>query len=384
MKAKVYKWTLLCTLLLFCVNVYANDEECSNGIILTHGFDSGAAWSTCAVLDDAHGLELTSLRYRAPGDISRSVIDQIHPAQILMHHHDEVSADAQFGVAIRGDTGLGGLSALPFDQTSCSGQILPIQSAGNILCTTEFDTGVLAKFGGRPAIHGSRWQIEVASRRGTYVWTTSISLHEDGVVTPEISLSGTIGVDTAARATAQTTVPATILSSWRIVFGIDGESADQADEFNFQLREEVGNTRPMQVSALTTEAYRKVDRKAFRGWRVRDESSGRGYYLDPANSGYAYSSRDLNWAQFDVAFTNSDECERHALHNSVVNGSCGSSLDDYVNGETLDGAVTLWHQQSRIWQSRAEDRPAITSITVGFDLLPFDWSSQSPFSLGQQ
>ena len=91
--------TLLC--LAFNVHVHA-DDQCEHGVSLTHAFDSGAAWSACAVLDDLHGLELQQLRYRAPGDIERSVIDSLHAAQILMHYHNANEAVAQIGIPIQG------------------------------------------------------------------------------------------------------------------------------------------------------------------------------------------------------------------------------------------------------------------------------------------
>lgn len=366
--------SIILSLLCLAFNLHA-DNRCENGVMLTHAFDSGAAWSVCAVLDESHGLELRDLHYRAPGDIERSVIDRLHPAQILMHYHNANEPLAQIGVPIRGDHGMGGASALRHDAQSCEGDILPIQSYDAVLCTTEISTGILAKFSSRPALHGSRWQIETASQRGTLVWSTAVSLHEHGVITPEINLSG-IGSEFDAE---NNLVPASIVSSWRTVFALDGQAGDQAEEFDFVLRNDLGNRRPMQVETLTTETLRKVDRKAFRGWRVRDTDSGKGYYLDPANSGYAYSSRTLNWAQFDVAFTRSQECEQHAMYNDQT---CGGSIDAFVNGESLGDSVTLWHQQSRVWQPRREDSPAITSISLSFDLLPFEWTAQSPFIVG--
>jgi len=365
--------TLLC--LAFNVHVHA-DDQCEHGVSLTHAFDSGAAWSACAVLDDLHGLELQQLRYRAPGDIERSVIDSLHAAQILMHYHNANEAVAQIGIPIQGDEGMGGASALKYDEQSCSGDILSIQTYEAVLCTTEVETGILAKFATRDALHGSRWQIEAAAQRGTLVWSTAISLHEHGVITPEINLSGVGSVFDADN----NLVPATIVTSWRTVFALDAEAGDQAEEFDFALRNDLGNRRPLQVATLATETLRKVDRKAFRGWRVRDAESGRGYYLDPANSGYAYTSRTLNWPQFDVAFTRSKDCEQHALHNDQT---CGRSLDNFINGENLGDSVTLWHQQSRVWQPRQEDSPVISSISLNFDLLPFEWTAQSPFNVGQ-
>jgi len=378
---EVSRWInklFLLSFLLLAGNSVA-DDGCENGLELQHGFSSGASWSTCAVVNDLHGLELKHLRYRAPGDVARSVLSQLHPAQLLLHYHNASDPVAQFGVTIRGDKGLGANSVLSYDELTCSGEILPVQSMENILCTTEINTGVLAKYSERRAVHGARWQIEMASRRDSLVWTTSISLHEDGTITPDIRMSGAGKVIDAAASL----VPATVLSSWRIVFALDGDSVDRVEEFDFVITEGIGDQRPMQVTNIEVETLRQVNRKAFRGWRIRDSDSGKGYYLDPANSGYAYNSRSLNWAQFDMAFTRTASCEQHALHNVAQDGQCGLSLDDFVNGEQLNDSVTLWHQQSRVWQPRREDWPAITTMSLGFDLLPFEWTASSPFDRGR-
>ena len=75
---KFYRLLVLTLLFLaFNVHVHANDQ-CENGVSLTHAFDSGAAWSACAVLDELHGLELRQLRYRAPVSYTHLTLPTIY------------------------------------------------------------------------------------------------------------------------------------------------------------------------------------------------------------------------------------------------------------------------------------------------------------------
>jgi Cu2+-containing amine oxidase len=123
------------------------------------------------------------------------------------------------------------------------------------------------------------------------------------------------------------------------------------------------------------------------------DSSGAGYYLDPANNGFSYRNDTMNWTMADGAITAYDECERYALRNSsnglvssptVPASDCGNSLDDFVDNQSLqDVQPVIWYSQSRTLDPRIEDWPVIRDLRMSFDLLPFDWTAASPFETSQ-
>lgn len=363
---------------------YAAVSDCGDASLLEQSFSSGAAWALCADVDEHHALEVTSVHYRAPGGILRSVLEQAHVGQVLMDYHDEEAPRAQ----IIADS-LNRLLAMNTD--SCDGTPVTGTDGSALICSRVQDNRVLAKYSQRPSLQSQRWELSSAMQRDGLVWTVSISFTEDGQITPSVSLSGRAR-QTLASPAFSSTLPAsnrflaraTVLATWRLVFNLDDGDFDAVQQFEYPLDVILGNRRPMQVRDLDTELFTTVNRNSFRGWRINDPR-GPGYYLDPSNSGFNYIGSDYNWARFDVALTKHTPCERYALNNQSRlddTTSCGSSLDDFVNGETLKNThPVLWFSQSRTFNPTDEDWPAISNFYQSFTILPFDWTPNSPFEV---
>jgi len=376
---------------LSSLSVQAAVAGCDGALPLEHVFDSGAAWELCVEVDERHGIELRNIHYRAPGDTLRSVLKQLHVAQIMMHYHDESDARPQLGNADDG-------RLLPMTAQQCNGDRLPSNSGDAdqneaTLCARVGDNRVLAKFAQRPALHSERWVLRSALQRNSLVWSTSVALSEDGQITPAVRLSGRAREANSNVSTRYTTSPddgntqlvrATVLNTWRMVFNLDDGAFDKVQQFDFPLLEEFGNRRPMQLSNIDSERFGVVDRELFRAWRVLD-TTGSGYYLDPSNSGFSYTGGKLNWTRFDVGFSRYKNCERYAFNNTTHDPearSCGASLDDYINAESLtDAHPVMWYSQSHTFNPTREDWPVIRNFKQSFTLLPFDWTPASPFEV---
>ncbi len=382
------------TLLLFFVSLsssplLAQQDNCGDGVALQHSFVSGATWSLCASVDYNHGLRVSSVHYRAPGDSLRSVLADAHLSQLLLHYHDSPQAEPQVNVSQLGadDTTL--LRPIKFTDASCPGVRLGTASEPDSLCEIIKNNRTLAKFAQRPSLHSESWELASAISRDALVWTTAITFTEDGQIRPAVRLSGRAShsnTDTRFASVLPFGLPsltrAAVRSTWRMVFDVDTNSADRIEQFDFPLDAQRGNVRPMQISAINTEALLNVNRETFRGWRMVD-GSGAGYYLDPANSGFSYTSRSDNWAQFDMAFTRLNTCEQYAsLNVDTSNQACGNNLDDFVNGESLANTTPVaWYSQMRNMDLTLEDWPVISEFALTFDLIPFDWTASSPFEL---
>jgi len=369
--------------------------QCSTGQPIEHSFASGASWTFCAVLDEYHALELQQLHYQAPGDASRKVLQHLHLGQTLLHYHDKQTADVLIGKNKLGDNSLKTLN-----EQICEGELHTIGNSEPKLCSFVRDTGLMAKYNLRPGLQGQQYQIFSVSEYQGLTLQLQIGLSEDGRIAPSVTLSG--------RATSTTTdarfgnallnpitnepmigTQASVLYTWRMVFAMnDDEQNDTVEEFNFKLEPSLGNRRPMAVTQLSTENLRDKDRNQFRGWRIKD-ANGSGYYLDPQNSGFGYSDWKNNWAQFDLALTAYNECERHSrigASNSDIDSAyeCAGSLDDFVNGESmLNKNPVIWYSLSRVFRPKAEDYPVISSLQAEFEIIPFDWTPTSPFEVVQ-
>ncbi|ASJ72908.1 hypothetical protein IMCC3135_14115 [Granulosicoccus antarcticus IMCC3135] len=372
--------------------VQAQEGECDSGRRIEHAFQSGATWSLCANVEEAHGLTISSASYRAPGDTLRSVIQEAHLGQLLLHYHDSTQPEVQIDPSLYQNNDDDSSDLLSMNTSNCEGQVLDVPGRIAVICSRIKDNGILAKYAQRPSIQSDSLELSSAFQRDTLTWTSSFTFAEDGQVRPAISLSGRAShtqpdprFGQSIPADTQALTRATLFTTWRLLFNLDTPGIDRIEQFDFPLRSLEGNRRPMQVTALDTEQFLTVDRGNFRGWRIVD-TTGAGYYLDPANNGFNYSNKTMPWAAADAAITAYDACERHASNNlgesssSSSTTNCGSSLDNFVNAQSLQGVQpVLWYSQSRTLDPRAEDWPVIRDLILGFDLLPFDWTAASPF-----
>ena len=371
---------------------------------MEHSFASGASWSFCAVLDEHHALELQQLYYQAPGDTSRRVLQHIHLGQVLLHYHDKQTAEMLIG-----ENKLGGQSLKTLNEQICDGELHSLGDSNPKLCSFVRNTGLLAKYNLRPGLQGQQYQLFSVSEYQGLTFQIQIGLSEDGRIVPSVSLSGRTDSTTADTRFGNAllnpvtnesiiSTQATVLYTWRMAFAMNDDAPnDTVEEFNFKLEPLLGNRRPMTVALLSTEALRDKDRNQFRGWRVKD-ANGSGYYLDPQNSGFGYSDWNNNWAQFDLALTAFDECERHSRigvlskplspegetnnTESDNNKECQGSLDDFVDGESMiNRSPVLWYSLTRVFRPKTEDFPIISSMQSEFEIVPFDWTPTSPFEV---
>lgn len=321
-----------------------------------------------------------------------------------MHYHDETSERPQLG-----NTDVAG-RLLPMNGGNCEGDLLLERNGNHDVCSRIENNGILAKYAQRPSLQSQRWELTSALQREELVWATSLSFTEDGQITPAITLSGRARQSDSGGFFASTLpnnnqrlARATVLTTWRVVFNLDDGATDSVQQFDFPLITSQGNQRPMQVTQLDTESFATVARDQFRGWRVMD-ATGTGYYLDPSNSGFSFAGSQHDWAGFDIALTRFKECERYAMANNAADdtqgtpdgismigtadatplASCSASLDDFVNGESLQGShPVLWYSQSRTFNPSDEHWPVISNFHQSFTLQPFDWTQASPFEVLQ-
>ena len=323
---------------------------CVAGRAFERHFDSGALWSGCARLDPVHGLELAALAYRAPGDASRPVLAALHPASILVQRAGEPVPSERLGPERR---------VLAESAATCAGEILAVAPRGGDVCVRRTATGLLAKYGDLRGVHGATWWFESAlPGDGGEIWQSRVGLGEDGRIDVELALSGAVGTELVARA------------AWRVAFALDTPAADVVEELDFALGPR--SRRPMRVTRLGVESFRRSAPERFRAWRALDPATGAGYLLDPAAGVAAPSGFGANWTGFELAVTAADAAERHAF--------APPTLDGHVDGESLEGRdPVLWHAVARTVRPSAEDRPALGARALAFALTPFDWTARSPF-----
>jgi len=365
-------------------NLFAQTSiDCGADTALENTFPSGAQWQLCASLHPRFGLHLTQLHYLAPGDTLRQTFREIHLAGLLEHHHNE-----PVETVVLANWAFGGTAVVPFNENTCPGTMQTLGNQPRTLCAHSRNKKILAKYGAERATLGSTWELTAAAANDFDVWEVSVRLGEEGTISPMLRRSGRLhrftdnpqfGSPIPSR--DDYAVNTTLLATWRLVpgFGLAADD-DQIQQLDFIRRADFDNRRTLQVTEFAVESFARIKRENFRGWRIFD-SDGSGYYLDPQNNGFQYSSQRHNWALFDVAVTRFKACEKTTLLATAIDTSCSGSLDDAMSGESLEGSPpVLWYSQSFSIKPSADDVPLLQMRSISFDLLPFDWTSVSPFA----
>jgi len=375
-----------------CSTTLSNLPSGTTPKLIEHTFDSGASWTLCAHIDRQAGLTISQLHYGAPNEQKIKVLETAALGQILFKYDEDISARhwlAEFG--------LGGDNHIQANQSLCpTGDMIPL-ATNEQLCTEVRDLNNLTSLRKSVSLRRRALSLHAWSGVGAYRIEQAWQFTEDGNINPTVRLGGVlnrftknvrfgsdIGLDGALAANAS------MLFTWKLDFNINNTPTnDIVEEVEFVPFVTDVVRRTISLKRLQTESLHNVNRRRFRGWLVKDEniSSGPdfdtriGYLLDPQSSGYSHTSRTDNWSLFDMALTRRVPCEQLASGNATHQRDCGDDLDDFINGESLVAAdPVMWFSLARQFIAKSEDYPAINTRSASFSLIPFDWSSSTPFS----
>jgi hypothetical protein len=162
----------------------AQDVKCGQGIALQHIFESGASWSLCADISGIHGLHVSRTFFRAPGDLSRSVMAEGQLSQIMLHYHDDSIEEPQIVSPTTLNKSVEVSETFTLSHLNCDGQVPGTISEPNSLCERIKSNGILAKFDQHPSVQTEAWELSAAFTRQTLIWSISWTFTEDGQITP--------------------------------------------------------------------------------------------------------------------------------------------------------------------------------------------------------
>ncbi len=371
------------------------DESTASGessqILFERSYDSGARWSMCVSIDDQSGLMVGQVHYGAPLNELTKVLDSASIAQILFKYDEDTAAQHWLSTH-----GLGAANQLPVTAERCpDGQIQAVTDNVS-MCVREQNLHALTSLRNSESHRRRAVSLHAWSAIDGFVVEQVWEFSEDGLISPMVRLGGVLsrfsGNDNYSSdiALEQRASHATYVSTWKLDFNI-GNTPDNdiVEAMAFIPHQSTALRRVINVTPITTESLHKVNREQFKGWLIRDRdvSSGPdrdtriGYYLDPQVSGFAYASRTDNWSVFDFAVSAARECEKLASGNARHQPDCGDSLDDYVNGESVQNTDTVvWFSTARQFLPKKEDYPALLMRESRFTLMPFDWTASTPFT----
>lgn len=358
----------------------------------THQFDSGARWDLCWHIDERAGLTISNIYYAAPTESSTKVMESASVAQILFKYDEDLQAEH-----ILSAEGLGGKNHLPPNSINCPAGENQLAGNGAGICTRLRDSNTMTSVRRSEAIRRHELSLHAFSNVNAKTYEQVWRLSEDGQITPAVRVSGeldrfthNIAYGTAITETGPLASNASMLFTWRLDFNIgDTPNNDIVEQIDFVPHVSNVVRRSITTTPLSVESFHKVDRTQFRGWLIRDTelSSGpagttrMGYYLDPQSAGFDFVDRNNNWALFDFSVTRHQACEMLASGNASDEPDCGNSLDQFVNGASLENQnPVVWFSLARQLLPKSEDFPVITTREASFKLIPFDWSASTPFT----
>ena len=362
-------------------------STCNSSQTLTETFASGARWELCWHVAADTGLEIHRLGYAAPGDSLRQVAGRLSLAQLTLKY--DIDALAQEALSA---TPGARLQPLPLSADACpdTAEQLSTPDGTSQLCRSQHDLNALTHTRERFTTRRNAVRLFADFQWQQLLLRQWFELTEDGNITMELLVGGSWNRATADSAFGSAPVPnasnenlyaatALLQTTWRLDIDLhDSPEDDRVEEFNFALNSSSSARRAMTITPLETETATSVQPEHFRGWRISDTQGG--YYLDPQAAGYRWPlSQD--WRQFDLHVSRARDCERLASRNRHVDAACADDLDSITNNESLAGAdPVLWYSVVRRIAPTSSDFPALGLRRFRVTLIPFDWTSDSPFA----
>jgi primary-amine oxidase len=298
------------------------------------------------------------------------VLQQANLAQIEVHYDDGLA-----NLYPLSNPGLGDSQLLTLSAADCPNGVLQSQGNRALLCKQVVGRGYLHKYYAQQQ-QGDELTIFSVSQIGQQLYIVQWRFFEDGMIEPHVGEGGRL-----LRQGGYITN-----YWWRLNFDLGGNGANDLVE-EFEVNPANSNTqRVSTATALNSESSRSTDPDKKRSWRVRDgvltNSDGHAisYHIDPKQVGYRDAgSTTRPWNEHDFYVTVAHPCEALANHNPTTSG-CTNNIAGFVNGEGTAGAdIVVWYRVTAHREPSAEDNPLLEVEWQGFQLLPRDWTAQSPF-----
>lgn len=365
----------------------AQSGACTTGVYLEETLPTGARWDLCWSTRTQEGVVLTEIHYSTPAGLRRKVLKEASLAQIEVIY-DDGRAEFYYG----SEPGLGDAQLLTLTPTDCPDGVLLNQNERALLCKQTAVRGYLSKYYTHQR-QGDAMTLFSASQVGQHLYIVQWRFLDDGTLEPIVGEGGRLlrqGGDPQFGwpVTNDSVVGIGYVTNywWRLHFDLgDNGPNDLVEEF--EVNPASSNTRRVSTATvLNSEIGRTTDPNTKRSWRVRDgaltnnDGHAISYHLDPKAAGYRYVGPTTQpWSQNDLYVTVAHECEQLPIHNPTT-GDCADHVAGYINGESTAGAdIVLWYRLTAHRLPRAEDRPLLSVEWQGFQLLPRDWTAQSPF-----
>ncbi|MEM7125735.1 MAG: hypothetical protein AAF702_05385 [Chloroflexota bacterium] len=368
----------------------AQQDGCETGQGIDETLSTGTRWELCWSVAEAEGILLHQIHITTPDGSRRQVLNEAGLAQIYTHYDD-----GETGYHYLSDVGLGGDRFISLTENDCpQGQLLQ-RDGQNVLCQQIIPRGYVYRHFLNQR-QGEYLRLFSASDVGGPVYLVEWRFYDDGTIEPLLGDTGVLLHTSSDPADGRPLDSGSRFGIgyinnvyWRLDFGIGDSAVDTAVEELELLPMDNNRQRALNVTTFEVENKRNTFREQKRSWRVKlstQNSDGHpiSYQLEPRNLGHEYMGGESEpWTHHQLYVTVDKPCERLASRNPQE-PSCGSHVDQFVNGESLtDADIVLWYGASSYRLIRDEDEPVKPTQWLSFQLIPRDWTAQNPLISAQ-
>jgi primary-amine oxidase len=347
-------------------------------------------WSFYWAIRPREGLVLNGVQFRGRSVLKSAALVEIFVPYDPGQPRPEDSLD---GMGKNVAELLPGKDCLP--GTSCQMLDANGREAGRRVVGLHEESTGLVYMGAAGRAYGSMLVLWCSSRLGDYTYLTQWRFRDDGMLMPQVGLTGRLSHTREGTASPQASLVETEGGSrsapshvhnfyYRLDFDIDGPDNDVVEEFTHR-QDRPGQSLSAQDewSPIMREAARALDGSSFRSWRVADRLSTnrlglpRSYELMPGGNGVFRGGNEEEAAQADLWVTRYKAAELPL--SSRDPRPLKRALPTYVNDETVAGTdLVVWYAMHVHHRPRTEDWPAMPVEWAGFQLVPRDFLDGSP------
>lgn len=387
---KLFLKLALLSALLCGVSPAQAAQHCTDNYSIDRTLPNGARWDMCWTHNNNHGIRYHHIYYTPKNGTRRMVLMDAAVSQIHVPYDDNGARYHDVS-----DYGLGGGYLRDIVAVECPGGTLHKYGTKNAVCSQIEDKGAAYRVGTNVAA-SKALKIFSISKVGAYVYIPQWLFYDDGRIEPSIRATGSLqrfgssGFEQHGWLMANTTGTYNIGLShihnyfWRLDFDLNGTASnDVVQEVNYSSS---NGQRQRSVTTFNNETARSISPAAQRSWIVRDGSlrnaknhlmgyeirlDGAGHReVGPTNEQFTYN---------DFYVTRASSCEQIASHNQRINSCATDSLDEFANGESLNGQdLVAWVGLSFYHMPRSEDAPKMDIHSNHFQIIPRDWHDKNP------
>ncbi|MBA4861567.1 copper amine oxidase [Streptomyces sp. PSKA54] len=371
---------------------------CSAAYRIEQTLDGGTTWRMCWHYNTLSGLVLDKISYQPKGEprpipvLTSARLAQIHvPYDDGESEYDDVTG-TDFGQALQ--------NLKPGECPGGTIKTVKVPDTGNVkgLCTTTRARGHAYRLANDEGTkvwqaQGKDLLVYTVNKASWYEYITEWRFGSDGTITSNVGATGSLSpfdynggdgrgwpIGKGARAYAESHAHNVF---WRLNFGLDGSPKAKVEQYDSKVTAPRGNGTPTTRTTRTAVTKELAgDAKAMRWWRVvstagrNKDGHPRSYEIVPGHTD-KFSGRP--YTRHDVYFTEYKECEQYASNNPGCRDGVPTSVDKWVNGQTLKHPVT-WVNIGFHHIARDEDQQPMPVHWQGFSLVPRDVTAMNPLT----